>query len=62
MERYWRGIRYTIAGLLNHIAGHVPSPGEHLDYGGLRFENPGSQPAKSPASPRRRLTAAAMVT
>jgi CBS domain containing-hemolysin-like protein len=28
----------TIAGLLNHIAGHVPSPGEHLDYGGLRFE------------------------
>jgi putative hemolysin len=28
----------TIAGLLNHIAGHVPSAGEHLDYGGLRFE------------------------
>jgi len=28
----------TIAGLLNHIAGHVPAPGEHLDYGGLRFE------------------------
>jgi putative hemolysin len=28
----------TIAGLLNHIAGHVPTPGEHLDYGGLRFE------------------------
>jgi putative hemolysin len=28
----------TIAGLLNHIAGHVPSPGEHMDYGGLRFE------------------------
>src|ERR1700681_3791976 len=28
----------TIAGLLNHVAGHVPSPGEHLDYGGLRFE------------------------
>ncbi len=28
----------TIAGLLNHIAGHVPSSGEHLDYGGLRFE------------------------
>jgi putative hemolysin len=28
----------TIAGLLNHIAGHVPSPGERLDYGGLRFE------------------------
>jgi len=22
----------TIAGLLNHIAGHVPAPGEHLDY------------------------------
>jgi CBS domain containing-hemolysin-like protein len=28
----------TIAGLLNHVAGHVPSPGEHMDYGGLRFE------------------------
>lgn len=28
----------TIAGLLNHIAGHVPAPGEALDYGGLRFE------------------------
>ncbi len=28
----------TIAGLLNHIAGHVPAAGEHLDYGGLRFE------------------------
>ena len=28
----------TIAGLLNHIAGHVPAPGEHLDYGGVRFE------------------------
>ena len=28
----------TIAGLLNHIAGHVPAPGENLDYGGLHFE------------------------
>jgi putative hemolysin len=28
----------TIAGLLNHIAGHVPAAGEYLDYGGLRFE------------------------
>jgi CBS domain containing-hemolysin-like protein len=28
----------TIGGLLNHIAGHVPTAGEHLDYGGLRFE------------------------
>jgi len=28
----------TIGGLLNHIAGHVPASGEHLDYGGLRFE------------------------
>jgi putative hemolysin len=28
----------TIGGLLNHIAGHVPAAGEHLDYGGLRFE------------------------
>jgi CBS domain containing-hemolysin-like protein len=28
----------TIGGLLNHIAGHVPTAGEHLDFGGLRFE------------------------
>jgi CBS domain containing-hemolysin-like protein len=28
----------TIAGLLNRVAGHVPSAGEHVDYGGLRFE------------------------
>jgi putative hemolysin len=28
----------TIGGLLNHIAGHVPAAGEHLEYGGLRFE------------------------
>jgi putative hemolysin len=28
----------TIGGLLNHVAGHVPAAGEHLDYGGLRFE------------------------
>ena len=28
----------TIGGLLNHIAGHVPVAGEHLEYGGLRFE------------------------
>ena len=28
----------TIAGLLNHVAGRVPSGGDHLDYGGLRFE------------------------
>jgi CBS domain containing-hemolysin-like protein len=28
----------TIGGLLNHIAGHVPAAGEHVDYGGLHFE------------------------
>ncbi len=28
----------TIGGLLNHVAGHVPVAGEHVDYGGLRFE------------------------
>ncbi|HVB33528.1 MAG TPA: hemolysin family protein [Patescibacteria group bacterium] len=28
----------TIAGLLNHLAGHVPKPGEVVDIGGLRFE------------------------
>src|SRR6202035_4155830 len=28
----------TIAGLLNHISGRVPSGGDHIDYGGLSFE------------------------
>ena len=28
----------TVAGLLNRIAGHVPRPGERLEYNGLRFE------------------------
>jgi putative hemolysin len=28
----------TVAGLLNHIAGHVPRAGEKFDYNGLRFE------------------------
>jgi CBS domain containing-hemolysin-like protein len=28
----------TVAGLVNHIAGHVPRAGERLDYEGLRFE------------------------
>ena len=28
----------TVAGLLNSIAGHVPAPGENIDYDGLRFE------------------------
>ena len=28
----------TIAGLLNTVAGHVPKPGERIDYEGLRFE------------------------
>src|ERR1700733_2457751 len=28
----------TIAGLLNHIAGHVPAAGERVEYRGLRFE------------------------
>jgi CBS domain containing-hemolysin-like protein len=28
----------TIAGLLNHIAGRVPSGGDYIEYGGLRFE------------------------
>src|SRR5487761_832777 len=30
----------TVAGLLNHIAGHVPEAGEKLDYDGLQFEVP----------------------
>lgn len=28
----------TIAGMLNHLAGHVPRPGEVVQYDGLRFE------------------------
>lgn len=28
----------TVAGLLNALAGHVPRPGEVVDYDGLRFE------------------------
>ncbi len=28
----------TIAGLLNSLAGHVPAPGEIIEYNGLRFE------------------------
>jgi putative hemolysin len=28
----------TVAGLLNHVAGHVPKAGERVDYEGLRFE------------------------
>ena len=28
----------TVAGLLNSVAGHVPAPGENIDYDGLRFQ------------------------
>jgi putative hemolysin len=28
----------TVAGLLNSVAGHVPAPGEIIDFDGLRFE------------------------
>ena len=28
----------TVAGLLNHLAGHVPTAGERIDYDGLKFE------------------------
>jgi putative hemolysin len=28
----------TVAGLLNSLAGHVPAPGEKIDYDGVRFE------------------------
>ena len=28
----------TLAGLLNHVAGHVPAAGERIDYDGLEFE------------------------
>jgi putative hemolysin len=52
----------TIAGLLNHIAGHVPSPGEHLDYGGLRFEILEANQRKVLRLRARRLTAAVTAT
>jgi putative hemolysin len=32
------GSATTLAGLLNSIAGHVPTAGEHVDYDSLRFE------------------------
>jgi CBS domain containing-hemolysin-like protein len=47
----------TIAGLLNHVAGHVPSPGEHLDYGGLQFEILEANQRKVLRLRARRLTA-----
>jgi putative hemolysin len=48
----------TIAGLLNHVAGHVPSAGEHLDYGGLRFEILEANQRKVLRLRARRLSAA----
>ena len=48
----------TIGGLLNHIAGHVPTAGEHLDYGGLRFEILEANQRKVLRLRARRITAA----
>jgi CBS domain containing-hemolysin-like protein len=52
----------TIAGLLNHVAGHVPSAGEHLDYGGLRFEILEANQRKVLRLRARRLSAAVSAT
>ena len=38
LDRERTGDATTIAGLLNHLAGHVPRPGEIVDTDGLRFE------------------------
>jgi putative hemolysin len=38
LDRDRTGDASTIAGLLNHLAGHVPRPGEVVDTDGLRFE------------------------
>jgi putative hemolysin len=38
LDRDRTGDANTIAGLLNHLAGHVPRPGEVVDTDGLRFE------------------------
>lgn len=38
MNRDRGGDFTTIAGLLNHLAGHVPKPGEVVETDGLRFE------------------------
>jgi putative hemolysin len=48
----------TIGGLLNHIAGHVPTAGEHLNYGGLRFEILEANQRKVLRLRARRITAA----
>ena len=47
----------TIAGLLNHVAGHVPAAGEHVEYGGLRFEILEANQRKVLRVRARRLTA-----
>jgi putative hemolysin len=52
----------TIGGLLNHVAGHVPAAGEHLDYGGLRFEILEANQRKVLRLRGRRLPAAVAAT
>jgi CBS domain containing-hemolysin-like protein len=47
----------TIAGLLNQVAGHVPAAGEHVEYGGLRFEILEANQRKVLRVRARRLTA-----
>ncbi|MGH9681373.1 MAG: hemolysin family protein, partial [Candidatus Acidiferrales bacterium] len=47
----------TIAGLLNQVAGHVPSAGEQMEHGGLRFEIVEANQRKVLRVRVRRLTA-----
>jgi len=51
----------TIGGLLNHITGHVPTAGENLEYGGLRFEILEANQRKVLRLRGRRLTAVVTV-
>ncbi|HVB98546.1 MAG TPA: hemolysin family protein [Candidatus Dormibacteraeota bacterium] len=52
----------TIAGLLNHLAGHVPKPGEVVDTDGLRFEILEANQRKVLRLRARRLLAASSST
>jgi putative hemolysin len=52
----------TIAGLLNHVAGRVPAAGEHLEYGGVRFEILDANQRKVLRLRARRLPAAVTAT
>ena len=49
----------TIAGLLSHVSGKVPAPGDKIDLAGPSLRSAGSQPAKSAALAHPQTPAAA---